>query len=314
MKNIYKKEDQDHLENLSNKKFLITGCKGMLGNSFLHQIKIHVKNPTIYCFNKIELDVSSANSFNKYINLNPDFIIHCAALVNADLCEKDKNEGRSNIVNGTKNIMNFAEINNSKVFYPQSFLIYNDTNNVVDENTNPKPLCEYGRLKLESENIVLNQSNNSISVRMGGFFGGEEKDNNFVGKITSHISKLIKQGKQNMEIGNRVWQPSFTDDLAYNSLILLANNKSGKYNMASHGSCSFFELTNEILKILNINDKFNVNCISAKILEGREIAKRPLSVIMNNNRLKQENLDRQRNWKYSLKEYLEKPYFKNLFI
>jgi len=314
MKYIYKKEDQDHLENLSNKKFLITGCNGMLGSSFLNQIKIYVKNPIIYCFNRLELDVSRASSFNKYIDLKPDFIIHCAALVNADLCEKDNNKGRFNIVNGTKNIMNFAEINKSKVFYPQSFLIYNDTNNVVDENTNPKPLCEYGRMKFEAENIVLNQSNNSISVRMGGFFGGEEKDNNFVGKITSHISKLIKQGKQNMEIGDRVWQPTFTDDLAYNSLILLANNKSGKYNMASHGWCSFFELTNQILEILNINDKFKVNCISAKILGEREIAKRPLSVIMNNNRLKKENLDRQRNWKSSLKEYLEKQYFKNLFI
>ena len=148
---------------------------------------------------------------------------------------------------------------------------------------------------------------------MGGFFGGEEKDNNFVGKITSHISKLIKRGEKNMEIGDRIWQPTFTDDLAYNALILLANNKSGKYNMASHGSCSFFELTNELLKILNIKDKFTVNCISAKILEKRDVARRPLSVIMNNNRLKEENLDRQRNWKLGLKEYLQKPYFKNLF-
>ena len=36
--------------------------------------------------------------------------------------------------------------------------------------------------------------------------------------------------------------------------------------MASHGSCSFFELTNEILKILNITKVFNINKISAKIL------------------------------------------------
>ena len=149
---------------------------------------------------------------------------------------------------------------------------------------------------------------------MGGFFGGEEKDTNFVGKISSHIATLIKQGKKNIEIGDRVWQPTFTDDLAYNSLILLANNKNGKYNMASHGSCSFFELTNELLKILNIKNKFTVSCISAKILEKREFARRPLSVIMSNSRLKQENLDRQRNWKLSLKDYLEKPYFNNLFI
>ena len=91
------------------------------------------------------------DSFKKYVDLKPDFIIHCAALVNADLCEKDKNKGKSNILNGTKNVINFAKINNSKIFYPQSFLIYNDTNNVVDENTNPKPLCEYGRVPAQLE-------------------------------------------------------------------------------------------------------------------------------------------------------------------
>ena len=229
------------------------------------------------------------------------------------MCEEDKKKGKANILEGTKNIINFAKINNSKVFYPQSFLIYNDTNKLIDENTIPKPLSEYGNLKLEAENIVLNSSSNAISVRMGGFFGGEEKDNNFVGKITSHIAKLIKAGENNMEIGDRVWQPTFTNDLAYNSLILLANNKNGKYNMASHGSCSFFELTNELLKILNIEKVFTINRISAKILNKREIARRPLSVIMSNSRLKQENLDRQRDWEISLKEYLKKPYFNNLF-
>ena len=312
MKSIFNK-DKDYLQNLSGKKFLITGGEGMLGDSFFNQIKTHIQNPKIYCFNKSEFNVSDSYSFEKYENLKPDFIIHCAALVNADLCEKDKEKGRINILEGTKNIINFAKINNSKIFYPQSFLIYNDTRKLVDENTIPRPLCEYGNFKLEAENIVLNSSNSSISVRMGGFFGGEKKDNNFIGKITSHISKLIKQGKKEMNIGDRVWQPTFTKDLAYNSLILLANNKSGKYNMASHGSCSFYELTNELLKILNIEKKFSVNRISAKILSKKEFARRPLSVVMNNSRLKRENLDRQRNWKISLKDYLEKPYFNNLF-
>ena len=312
MTSIYR-QDQTYLKNLSGKKFLITGCKGMLGNSFLNQLKAHIQNPKIYCFDKSELNVSDTKSFNKYEDLKPDFIIHCAALVNADLCEEDKKKGKVNILEGTKNIINFAKINNSKVFYPQSFLIYNDTNKLIDENTIPKPLSEYGNLKLEAENIVLNSSSNAISVRMGGFFGGEEKDNNFVGKITSHIAKLIKAGENNMEIGDRVWQPTFTNDLAYNSLILLANNKNGKYNMASHGSCSFFELTNELLKILNIEKVFTINRISAKILNKREVARRPLSVVMSNSRLKQENLDRQRDWEISLKEYLKKPYFNNLF-
>ena len=306
-------QDQDYLKNLSNKKFLITGGNGMLASSFLNQLKINIQNPKIYCFNKLELNVSNFDSFTKYVDLKPDFIIHCAALVNADLCEKNKEDGKSNIVDGAKNIMKYAKINDSKVFYPQSFLIYSDINKMVDENTTPNPLSVYGDLKLEAENIILDSSENTILVRMGGFFGGEEKDNNFIGKVTAHISKLIKQGKKEMAIGDRVWQPTFTDDLAYNSLVLLANNKNGKYNMASHGSCSFFELTKELIKILNIEDRFTVSRISAKILSKREVARRPLSVIMNNSRLKQENLDRQRDWKISLKEYLTKPYFKKLF-
>ena len=306
--------DKIHLKVLSNKKFLITGCNGMLGSSFLSQLKKNIENPQIYCFDKLKLDVSDINSFTKYKELKPDFIIHCAALVNADYCEKNKLEGRNNILEGTKNIVNFAKINNSKIFYPQSFLIYDESNKIVNEDTIPKPLSEYGRLKLEAENIVLKSSSNSLSVRMGGFFGGEKRDNNFVGKIIPHISKLIKQGEKKMDIGDRIWQPTFTNDLAYNSLLLLANDKSGKYNMASHGSCSFFELTHEILKILNITEIFTINKINAKILNKRELAKRPLSLIMTNNRLNIENLDRQRDWKISLKEYIEKPYFKNLFI
>ena len=311
---VINKDDQVFLEKLSGRKFLITGSNGMLGNSFLTQLKTHIKAPKIYCFNKSEFNVSDPNSFVKYKDLKPDYIIHCAALVNADYCEKNKEEGKINILNGTKNIVNFAKINNSKIFYPQSFLIYDESNKIVNEDSIPNPLSEYGSLKLQAENIVLKSSNNTLSVRMGGFFGGEKKDNNFVGKIVPHISKLIKQGQNKMDIGDRIWQPTFTDDIAYNSLILLANNKSGKYNMASHGSCSFFELTYEIIKILNISKTFTINKISAKILSKREIARRPLSLIMTNRRLIDENLNRQRDWKISLKEYIEKPYFKDLFI
>ena len=121
MKSIFNK-DKDYLQNLSGKKFLITGGEGMLGDSFFNQIKTHIQNPKIYCFNKSEFNVSDSYSFEKYENLKPDFIIHCAALVNADLCEKDKEKGRINILEGTMNIINFAKINNSKIFYQRGFV------------------------------------------------------------------------------------------------------------------------------------------------------------------------------------------------
>ena len=306
-------QDIESFKLLSGKKFLITGGKGMLGSSFVNQLSKNVKNAKVYSFDKKNLDVSNINSVNKYLDIQPDYIIHCAALVNADECERNYENGKKIIVDGTQNIIDFAKKTNSKIFYPQSFLIYNYTNKIIDENTKPMPLNKYGKLKLEAENSILRSSLEYLSIRMGGFFGGFQKDNNFVGKITTHISNLIKNKKKSIEIGDRVWQPSYTEDLAYNSLLLLSKEKIGQYCMASHGSCSFFDLTKKIINILKIGNLFEVNSVSAEILAKKEIAVRPISAIMNNNKLIKEKLDRQRKWEVSLEEYLDSPYFRNLF-
>ena len=307
------KEDSSSLNELAGKKFMITGAKGMLGSAFYDQINKYIKNPKIYYLDKSQLDVTNINAFDKYFDLKPDFIIHCASLVNADECETNKEKANEIIIKGTENIIKFASKNNSKIFYPQSFLIHNNIDEIINEETKPKPLSVYGNLKLEAENIIVKSSIDYLSVCMGGFFGGLNKDKNFVGKIILHISKLIKTGKKSLEIGNRIWQPTFTNDLAFNSLLLMANKKSGKFCMSSHGYCSFFDLTKKILGILNISEKINLLPVSAKILDQKEIATRPLSIIMKNERLLKENLDRQRNWVISLKDYLSNPYFAKIF-
>ena len=148
---------------------------------------------------------------------------------------------------------------------------------------------------------------------MGGFFGGYEKDKNFVGKIVPHISKLIQMGKGTLEIGNRVWQPTYTNDLVYNCLILLADDKKGVYNMASHGKASFYELTLKIISLLKIEDEINIIPVSSSKFSKKENAKRPEIVIMDNKKLKQESIDFQRDWEHSLQEYLSHKYFKDMF-
>lgn len=305
--------DKKILLELNGKRFLITGAAGMLGSSFAKQIKKYTKNTKVFNFNKQQLNVSQKKSFIKIRNINPDFIIHCAALVNADLCEKKKLSAKKNILEGTKNVIKFSKLKNSKIFYPQTFLIYGDSKLKVNEKTAPRPLSIYGKYKLKSERAIIRSRKDSLIVRMGGFFGGEEKDKNFVGKITKHISQLIKMRVNELAIGDRIWQPTFTDDLAYNSLILIARDKKGVYNMASEGSCSFYDLTKKIVKYLGLSKKIKIKKISAKKIGKKELAKRPLSLIMENKRLIKENLNRQRGWQTSLKEYISSNYFKSLY-
>jgi dTDP-4-dehydrorhamnose reductase len=306
--------DRTALANLAGKTFLITGAEGMLGRAFQSQLERYV--PTAHCFSlsKSQLDVRDPDSFGPFAYLKPDYVVHCAALVDADYCEDHEEEGRGSIVFGTRNVVDFARRCDAKLLYPQSFLIYDGAEPLIDERTAPQPLSVYGRLKLEAEQLVIDSEQSALSVRMGGFFGGESSDNNFVGRVTPHLAKLIHEGVTSIDIGNRVWQPTYTNDLAANCLILLATDCAGIFCMASHGSASFHELTVEIAIQLDISDKISIGCIDSAVLAAKENARRPQSAILQNLRLKNEGLDRQRSWRKSLAEYLNKPYFKELFL
>jgi len=304
---------KDNFELLSSKIILITGANGMLGLAFKETINLYVPTAKVFAFDKKTLDVTDREKVLACKKLKPEYIIHCAALVNADYCEDNEEEASNVFVMGMKNIIELAKTTGSKVFYPQSFLIYDGKELPITEATCPNPLCIYGKLKLKAEKILLKELPDSLVVRMAGFFGGREADKNFVGKIIPHIAKLINEGKSSIEIGDRVWQPTFTNDLAYNSLVLLANKKSGIYCMASHGEASFFDLSCLIAETLGISDRLKLNKVSSLLVSKNEKAKRPEVAYIENKRLKKEKLDFQRNWRESIAEYLNHPYFLNLF-
>lgn len=305
--------NSSELDSLRNKNLIITGAKGMLGRAFTEILNLYSPTTNVYAFSKNELNVTDKEKVLDCKKLKPDIIIHCAALVNADYCEENEQLAFKIIVSGTDNIIELAKSTGSKVFFPQSFLIFDGKELPITETSIPNPLCVYGRLKLQAENNLYKELPESLVVRMAGFFGGRELDKNFVGKIIPYFAQSIKEGNNSIEIGDRVWQPTYTNDLAYNSLVLLAKNKSGIYCMASHGKASFFELTSLIIRTLRIGDKITINKVSSVTVSKTEKARRPEIAIMNNGRLKKENLDRHRNWQESLIEYINQPYFLNLF-
>ncbi len=302
------------LGTLRNKNILITGADGMLGIAFKEIINLYIPSTKCFALNKDELNVLDREKILDSKNLNPDYIIHCAALVDADYCEDHEEEAYDIIVNGIKNIIELAKVTGAKVFFPQSFLIFDGKELPITETTTPNPLCVYGKLKLMAERILFEELPQSLVVRMAGFFGGREVDKNFVGKIIPHLAKLIKESRNSIEIGDRIWQPTYTNDLAYNSLLLLSNNEFGIYNMASRGSASFYELSVLIVDTLGIDDRIKLVKVPSVELSKQEKAKRPEIAIMENERLKKEKLDRQRTWQESIVEYLNHPHFKNLFI
>lgn len=309
---MHKVDYEDQLRNLRHKSILITGGAGKLANAFYASLKANAPETRVILTTKESLDVEAPASFAKYLEFKPDYILHCAARVNADYCETNFPEAKRNIVGGATNTLKFARECGAKILFPQSFLIHDGRTNPVDESTTPNPISNYGKLKLEAEEIVR-QQNNSLVIRMGGFFGGGKYDRNFVGKFCRLMSTMIKEGKQVIEIGNRIWQPTFTKDIAANSLVLIALEKSGIYNMSSHGQATFYDVASFIVDKLELTNRIQIKKMQPEQAQHLDIALRPASINMVNSRLAIEFVDFQRDWRISLNEYLESYEFNSAF-
>ena len=98
------------LLSLEGKSFLITGGSGKLAHAFYSAIRNHVPGAQVKLTTKDELNIEEPNSFIKYNGYSPDYILHCAAHVNADFCETNFLEAKKNIVDGTRNVAKFARV------------------------------------------------------------------------------------------------------------------------------------------------------------------------------------------------------------
>jgi dTDP-4-dehydrorhamnose reductase len=297
---------------LSGATLLITGAEGMLGRAFVEHLA-GVSDARVLGLSHGVLDVTDRAAVLALASEKSDIIVHCAADVDAERCEANPEDCRRVQVGGTENVVELAARTGARLFYPQSFLIFDGAMLPITEETAPAPLSVYGRCKLEAEHLALERADGAISVRMAGFFGGDEKDKNFVGKFTRHLVALLEGGVATYGVGDRVWQPTYTMDLAYNSLLLLARGKGGIYNMSCRDEASFFDIASASVDELRIGHRIAIEPVPAAQVSSNENARRPARAVMENRRLLAEGLERQRRWREALGEYLARPYFTELF-
>ena len=203
----------DTLQAFSEKTVLITGAGGMLGTAFVEYLS-KFSDVVMIARTHSELDVTDLDQVMTHDAYGPDFIVHCAADVNAERCEKNPFECRRVQVGGTKNITALAMACGAQVVYPQSFLIFDGSEVPIVETSLPAPMSVYGKCKYEAEVGLRAALPKTLVVRMAGFFGGDEKDKNFVGKFIRHAISLIRSGVRSYDVGDRIWQPTYTLDLA----------------------------------------------------------------------------------------------------
>ena len=78
--------------------------------------------------------------------------------------------------------------------------------------------------------------------------------------------------------------------------------------MVCGGQTSRLEVANELLSILKLSDKVQINVVSSDYFKDIYFAERPISERLVNKKLNLRNVNLMRDWKVALKEYIEAYY------
>jgi dTDP-4-dehydrorhamnose reductase len=290
------------------RKIYIAGCGGMLGEAFYKQFS---NEYTLKCtdkdINENWLSLLDFRDFDAYkkdvVSFNPDYLFHLGAYTDLEYCELHVEDTYHTNTMAVENAVYIANELNIPILYISTAGIFDGVKAAYDEWDVPNPLGVYARSKYAGEVFIEKHARQYLICRAGWMMGaGPKKDKKFVQKIL----KQIKEGKKELFIVNdKDGTPTYTHDFAKNVKLLLEKEYWGLYNMVCAGETSRLEVTNEILNILGLEGKIKITEVSSEYYRKDYFALRPPSERLINRKLNLRKLNLMRDWRVTLKEYLE---------
>tara|TARA_B100001123_G_C15325480_1_gene1029383 strand:+ start:922 stop:1818 length:897 start_codon:yes stop_codon:yes gene_type:complete len=297
------------------KKIYISGCGGMLGDSFY---QVFSKNYKLKCtdINLIDewlsyLDFRNYEEYrNEVLDYKPDYLFHLGAHTDLEFCENNVDDAYKTNTLSVEHASNIANELGIPLLYISTAGIFDGEKSFYDDWDIPKPLGHYARSKYIAEQYVQTNTNQYLICRAGWMMGGGiKKDKKFVNKI---IKQIRENKKELFVVNDKLGTPTYTLDFANNVELLIQNKKRGLYNLVCEGHTSRLEVAKEILKILNLEDSINITEVDSNFFKKEYFAARPNSEMLINYKLNLLSLNIMRDWKICLVEYINSQY-KQLF-
>lgn len=225
------------------KKVLITGINGMLGRTIYDEYSKYPNDFIIYGIdrtfddkiNNIVLELTNYDEGRKILSeLKPDVIIHTAALIDVDFCEKNREIAYEINTKVTEFLSEFC----TKIVFISSDSVYGDRFEAFKENDEKKPLNYYAFTKSVAEDILLKKSNKAIVIRTNIYGFNQMKK----GK------SLFEWAYENLKKGNKIYgftdvffNPVYTEQLAIAIYKLVNFDYSGVINVGSSSCVSKYD-------------------------------------------------------------------------
>ena len=260
-------------------KVLIIGGTGMLGSSIMLTKTIHelwgtyLKEIPLSKY-MLELNITDQKQVKDVLKfINPDAVIHTAAITNVDLCEEKPNLAKKVHVDGTKHLVNICKNLGTYFLYISTDSVFDGERGNYTENDDPNPLNIYAKTKFEGEVETLKYANSSvIRTNIYGF--------NWLSKlsITEWILKLLREKKQINLFKDVFFSPILVNNFAEALFEIVEKKITGVYHVAGPESITKCDFRRKIANIYKLDSNL-IKPISISELDLK--APRPLNPTLN---------------------------------
>jgi dTDP-4-dehydrorhamnose reductase len=293
------------------KKIYLAGSGGMLGEAFYEQFKDEYE---IKCTDKDVnenwlsfLDFRDFEAYKKDVEeFAPDYLFHLGAYTDLEFCEEHSDDTYMTNTLAVENAVYVANQLDIPMLYISTAGIFDGKQDLYDDWDLPNPLGVYARSKYMGERFVAENAKRFLICRAGWMMGaGPKKDKKFVQKLM----KQIKDGNKELFIVNdKDGTPTYTHDFANTVKELIQKEYWGLYNCVCGGQTGRLEVATELVNLLGLNDTVKITAVESDYFKDIYYAERPASERLLTKKLDLRGVNKMKDWKVALKEYLESYY------
>ncbi len=262
-------------------KVAVTGSAGLLGKNLVKELSKNyevagISRRACETVNYV-CDLSENRSKSILDEINPQIIVHAAAMTNVEKCEISREEAYKNNVLATRQIAQWAANKKRKLIYISTDYIYPGITNNYDENSDPSPLNYYGITKLEGE-IETKKVEDHLILRPTGIFGYDADGLNF-------LMQMLALSKKRKIPFDKYGNPTDVKLLCEYIEKSIESNLRGEYLATGPETINRYEFSKLIFKVFNLDEKIIEPACTSEL---KFLAARPLYNGSNSNKLRKE--------------------------
>ena len=265
-------------------KILITGANGLLGQHLV-KLLLDTTSHEIIATSKSEprgiiqdnrlhyysMDITDGLEVDLLIDkLQPDTIIHCAALTQIDECEQNPIKAWEVNVTATRFLVDAAKKINAFFIFISTDFVFDGINGPYKEGDTLNPVSYYGSTKVAAEKAVAESGLQYATIRTCLLYG------NILYGNRSNIISWVKENLENEQpikvVSDQMRTPTYVEDLAMGVLLVVEKKAVGLFHISGKDFLSPYEMALNTAEVLNLDAKL-IQKVDASIFV--QPAKRP---------------------------------------